>query len=354
MKINFVILKIFRHGMRYPKDIELYPKDPYLHSFPKHLYTQLTEAGKKNSYALGQILYERYNKLTGTSYNKEIVQTISTATDRTVMTAQLVLAGLFQNPLNAMLEETFNWSQLPYQIKQESLDINVYSSNLNCTAYSNEYQRVINSTDYIKTTESYKNFFKILSNHTGVNVKTFMDVNNIYHALNAEQFMNLSLPEWTTTIYPNKIHAAAATFLEYINYNNVLRRLNGGQVLSIIIRNLLNYISNDQNQKQTKLYLLSGHDRTVASVLAALDLFIPHIPKYNSALIFELHQVNTTKQYVIKMFYLKDVNQGLEQLLVKECPSLCTVQDFIEALKSNTMTNHEDECENRKPTLNKR
>ncbi|KAF5302430.1 hypothetical protein FQR65_LT08519 [Abscondita terminalis] len=93
------------------------------------------------------------------------------------------------------------------------------------------------------------------------------------------------------------------------------------------------------------MYLMSGHDLTVASVLAALEVFKPHVPKYNAAVLIELHQEHSTEQYLIKMYYVKGVDLSLEQLYIKGCPYMCTLEDFIEAVKSNLVDDYEVECE---------
>lgn len=49
-----------------------------------------------------------------------------------------------------------------------------------------------------------------------------------------------------------------------------------------------------------KLFLYSAHDVTVVAVLKALGVYFPHVPKFSSATILELHQING--DYFIKVF----------------------------------------------------
>ncbi|KAF5302428.1 hypothetical protein FQR65_LT08517 [Abscondita terminalis] len=296
---------IFRHGMRYPKHAELYPNDPYSSYFPEKLYSHLTENGKIGSYALGQFLRERYDELIGSEYKENIVQTTSTSTNRTVMTAQLVLAGMFQRSFDKVLSKTIDWDQLPFQIKRKDLDINLYGGTNSCIAYDNEYRRVLNSSYYVNIINNYATFFQYLSSNTGVEIKNLRNVNNLYQTLKTEECMGLLLPEWTRKVYPTKIHDAAASFLTVANSNSILRRLNGGRLLRIVIDNVFRYI-NDKSKDEPNIHLLSGHDRTVASVLAALELFEAHVPKYNSAVLFELHQDKNSKNISLKYSILKE------------------------------------------------
>ncbi|KAF5302429.1 hypothetical protein FQR65_LT08518 [Abscondita terminalis] len=214
--------------MRYPNSSELYPKDPYRHYFSDKHYFDLTEEGKKGSYALGSFLRKRYGELIGDKYNNKIVHTSSTLTNRTIMTAQLVLAGLFQDPLKKMLSEYFDWDSLSYQIKKGPLNIDPYQHPPQCMAYTSEYLRLLNSSDYDIIMKKYANFFKYVNTNAGITIKDFKDVNNIYQMLLIEHTMNFTLPEWAQKIYPDKIEEVASQLLTVSNYNPTLRRLNGG------------------------------------------------------------------------------------------------------------------------------
>lgn len=43
--------------------------------------------------------------------------------------------------------------------------------------------------------------------------------------------MNLTLPEWTKSVYPEDITNIAAKQCEMENYNDILKRLNGGKMI---------------------------------------------------------------------------------------------------------------------------
>lgn len=49
-----------------------------------------------------------------------------------------------------------------------------------------------------------------------------------------------------------------------------------------------------------KIFLYSGHEHTVFSTLAALDLYDHHFPNYSSAVIYELHKL-ANNQYIVKV-----------------------------------------------------
>lgn len=58
--------------------------------------------------------------------------------------------------------------------------------------------------------------------------------------------------------------------------------------------------SNSLKPPTRKIFLYSGHEHTVFSTLAALEIYDHHFPKYASATIYELHKLGD-KNYAIKV-----------------------------------------------------
>lgn len=50
---------------------------------------------------------------------------------------------------------------------------------------------------------------------------------------------------------------------------------------------------------KTKIYLYSGHETNIASMLHAFDVYEPHVPEYSSAFILELQQIQ--QEYYVKV-----------------------------------------------------
>ena len=86
---------IFRHGDRAPLN-PLYPNDPFNSTtYWPHGLDQLTNTGRARAYRLGQMIREKYSDYLGQEFSPREVVARSSAVDRTVETAQLVLAGMF-------------------------------------------------------------------------------------------------------------------------------------------------------------------------------------------------------------------------------------------------------------------
>lgn len=111
-KIKSFIWQIFRHGAR---NIEkTYPNDPYKNEkfWPEGL-GQLTKEGKRQLFELGLYLRRRYNNLLGARYSPNDVYIQSTDVDRTLMSAQACLAGLFVPSEEETWNDRILWQPIP-------------------------------------------------------------------------------------------------------------------------------------------------------------------------------------------------------------------------------------------------
>ncbi|CAG7733099.1 unnamed protein product, partial [Allacma fusca] len=101
---------IFRHGDRNPLDP--YPGFPhYNESYWPEGFGQLTKKGKEQQFALGQYLRKRYDNFLNDSYSPYEIYVQSSNVDRTLMSAEANLAGLY--PPNSDISR---WSvDIPWQ-----------------------------------------------------------------------------------------------------------------------------------------------------------------------------------------------------------------------------------------------
>lgn len=78
--------------------------------------------GKQMSFKLGQLLNNRYKHFFGEIYTPELIHAQSTDTDRTKMTALLVLAGMFPPSKSQTWNEDFPWLPIPLTYEKEPDD----------------------------------------------------------------------------------------------------------------------------------------------------------------------------------------------------------------------------------------
>lgn len=87
----------------------------------------------------------------------------------------------------------------------------------------------MNSDEVHHLLRSNRHIFRYVSNHTGREYRTLSDMFGLYQTLTAEQTLNLPLPEWTNSVWPENVTYFAVKQCEYENYNSLMKRLNGGK-----------------------------------------------------------------------------------------------------------------------------
>ncbi|RWS30137.1 lysosomal acid phosphatase-like protein 3 [Leptotrombidium deliense] len=117
---------IHRNGDRTP--MHTYPNDSFnVHKFWFEGAGQLTERGKERMYRLGQFIQRRYKNFIT---DKPIeVFARSSAVDRCLQSAQLVLSGMYPPESKWIWNENLNWQ--PISVKSSELETDSVSKNLN-------------------------------------------------------------------------------------------------------------------------------------------------------------------------------------------------------------------------------
>ncbi|XP_058794994.1 lysosomal acid phosphatase-like isoform X2 [Phymastichus coffea] len=173
---------MFRHGDRVPDRAEIYKTDPYDEIFKSHGYGQLTKVGKQRVYKIGQILRKRYGGFLG-DYNSSDVYAYSTNVDRTKMSLQLALAGLYPPSIKTSWNDKINWSPIPTH--NDPLGTN-FLMGFACPRYDHLYEEVRKSAEIQERLRKYNDFYMFLHNQTGITTFTptsiFMIYNNIHAA----------------------------------------------------------------------------------------------------------------------------------------------------------------------------
>lgn len=333
-----LVQTIFRHGNKMPSQVNIYPNDPYVnYTYEPAGKGGLTNVGKTNMYKVGQFFRERYEDFLGKIYTKENIWFRADEVDRTVMSGQLVAAGLYPPSEEQRWNPDLNWQPIPVWTIPATMDC------LYTTPFSSKFHTMRNlveetDEDVIQFEKDNKDIYKYLSEHTGGNV-TQSKVFSLYQYLFAQKDIGLELPEWTKSVFPH------GKLDELVIYDILIRTrtLELKQILGgLWIREWLNHVNDHISKKDTrKAFMYAAHDLNIAYILSALDNFDNEIPYYGNSLMFELHEDDN--EYYVQVLYKNKDN--IRVLKFSNCDTMCPLDEFKKFVKPLISINMEEICE---------
>lgn len=146
----------------------------------KSIFHRIKE-GKKQIYELGQYLRRRYHNLIGSKYSPNKVYIQSTDFDRTIMSAQVALAGLFPPNEDEKWNDELLWQPIPVHTIPMSID-HVLTFPNHFPKFSAVRERHLKESPEIKRIlTEYEDHFSHWSRMSGSDIKT---VENVYYLHN--------------------------------------------------------------------------------------------------------------------------------------------------------------------------
>ena len=369
------IVLVARHGARNPYSPVYYyqAKLPY----PNYNYGDLLPMGMRQHYLIGKYLHDTYGDFFGDKYKKDEILIRSTNSNRTIMSDNSLLLGLY--PVN---EEKLNLTKVdpsnllpPWEVNVSSnfikqlndsavfKDIPIFMERNNdqdnessietlqtCNYINNIYDQLIDSQNYMSIVKKYddtlQKIFKILKVDSDKFYKENYLVQAFLDTLMVEQLTN-TLPEGITNLMMQDINKLYDELYLYCEFTStVLVNMSTNEFRKEII-DIFESIIN--NTSRVKAALFVSHDYVITHILNMVFPDIKISPKLAESIIFELssidksnYQVNVIqngtklgnfpfqnfklilmRNYIPKDKYLKLCNNGTSGLQKHKGPSNC-------------------------------
>jgi lysosomal acid phosphatase len=170
----------------------------------------LSQEGKERHFKLGQLNRERYGNFLSETYNPDEIYVRSTDVDRTLMSAECHLAGLFQPSDNQTWHPDLAWQPIPvhtiakeqgkFEFKSRVIE-NILSICLSfdlkdlllvleseCPRYDELLAQLNSSPDVRKPMDSNKEMLDYLAVKSGLNMTEIDDIEYLYDTLLIEVY----------------------------------------------------------------------------------------------------------------------------------------------------------------------
>lgn len=328
---------IFRHGDRTPSKLEIYPTAPYNPIYESLGYGQLTDKGKIREFQLGTLLRTKYSKFLGGHHTYGSVYAYSSDVDRTKMSLQLVLAGIYPPTIDE--EGSIRLSPIPAYYVPNIVDSLLFPSL--CPKYQKEYFKVSNLPLIRKEILKNKDLLNYLEEYTGLNMTTnpLLQIYKLHHFLMSQISMNIALPEWATENVRHRIEKLVALEYNILSFNTLMKRLNGGFIIKEFIKNL----NKSNNTSNPKIYVYSGHELNIAAFAKAHDLIEPKLPAFGSAIIVEKLRNHCGEVY-IQMHLWTGVTEQLITYKIPKCEKICPYNKYLKLIEHVIPCDEEINC----------
>lgn len=335
---------LFRHGDRSP--VKAYPTDPHQESDWPQGFGQLSQVGMRQHYDLGHFLRQRYKGFLNESYDRHEISVRSTDYDRTLMSAEANLAGLYPPSGQQVFTPDLKWQPIPIHTVPQSEERLLSFPLGDCPRYKQLMNETEHTAAFLNVTSAYKDVIELVRSKTGLNKTTVESVWSVYDTLFCEARHNMSAPDWVTPDIMEKLRVLKDFGFQVIfgvYKQQEKSRLQGGILLGEIVKNLSKMAAPDPKLR-LKMMMLSAHDTTVAALQASLNVFNGRQPPYASCHIFELYRDDNGSASV-SMFYRNDSTMGPYPLQLPGCSVDCPLEDFVRITKLSISDDRDRECQ---------
>lgn len=334
---------VYRHGHRSP--IYIYPKDPYQEntSWPDGL-GRLTQIGMNMEYDLGKFLKSRYinqNSLVNSSYLYKEVYIRSSDVERCLQSAETQLAGFYPPKGYQVWNTAIPWQPVPVHTVPADEDAVLRPGDTVCPRLFKLEDDKKREPIYLQKQAQYNDFMKQLSNYTGMLVN-FDNLWEIGDALVCEKVAGFKIPSWAQQNWKKLLEITKWVFLNQYKGSDELGRLLGGTLLGIMNDNMEKRKEGKYLDLLKKLYMFSGHDTSILSLTAALDIEMS-VPTFASCMMVELYK-DSGNNYFVEIHYRNDSSGSTYLMKLKECDYQCPLAAFLSLTKNRVPTNREKEC----------
>ncbi len=319
---------------------------------------QLTAAGMRQHYILGVELRKRYPELFNRSYSEDLFKVISTDVDRTIMSAESQLLGLFPvghslknssfavPPLNSTGNEDSYLLDLetealpnhfqPVAIHSQNADVLLALQHGACPKLQQLNSEALTGSKNTRTIHRYSDVITAVKSALDCSEKDAIEaMRDVLDSVEANSFEGNSLPSVFTKELLDQMNELNDQLFSLSFQSENAGKLWASPFLTELAE-VLDAVSSKSEKTLFRLY--SAHDTTLAGILSGLQVFNSTIPPFASSLLFEVSDSLT-----VRVLY------NDKPLQLPGCTSAqCSLSTLISYLRSRAYDDFPTACGSRK------
>ncbi|CAH1275627.1 unnamed protein product [Diabrotica balteata] len=332
---------VMRHGDRSP--MESFPNDKHFNAknFPLGA-GQLTKPGIIRLYALGKWFRNQYKDFLSDAYKPSEILVRSTDTDRSIMSASTVLAGMYPPHGDQIWNNNLLWQPIPvYSENKEKDDILVEKRP--CKLRDQLYNQA-KSENYPLLKERHSDIFKQIANYSGyTNVSLYQVevINNLRYVYT--NFNKSFIPDWIKRLNFTELDHLGNTEYTLKTLTPTQARLQTGPFFYSLIEHFDKF-SNKKDEQTPKFRIISAHDSTIINILDVMGAYDFRKIGFCDTIIYEFRKSKEGQFFIT--IYLKQEDK-LHPLTAHRCSVECRWDDFKQKMSNVTIDiiNWKRECD---------
>ncbi len=315
-------IDVIRHGDRTP--IKEIPND-------KHVWSEgmgeLTARGMQQEFSLGQgfrsMYIERY-KLLPKSYSASTMYVRSTDYNRTLMSAEAVLMGLYPLGTGPQINNSpalpSQYQPIPIHTVAQKEDPLFEDRTHGPGFESRVIEYVINTPNWQNKVNLYQDKLNKWGLISGMSLKGLYPVSGLGDTLYIRSLYNIPLPKGMSENDSKEILALA----DWIHVNVFQPYEVGSYASSALLKEINNYLSTAaKGENQLKYVLFSAHDSTILGLMSGLKSPLAKSPPYASDVKFLLFKETNKNILFVNIIYNGTI------VNIPECKQQpCTLTEF--------------------------
>uniref|UniRef100_A0A3Q2YWC5 Lysosomal acid phosphatase n=1 Tax=Hippocampus comes TaxID=109280 RepID=A0A3Q2YWC5_HIPCM len=249
---------------------------------------------------LGQFLRKRYDGFLNQSYLRHEITVRSTDYDRTLMSAEANLAGLYPPNGEQVFSPNIMWQPIPVHTVPQSEEKLLSFPQRDCPRFEELMNETEQTEEFRNVTAANQDVLDLVRNKTGLKTMSVESAWSVYDTL----FCEVKTSRFPLWFHPSQEKS----------------RLQG-----------------DSHKKML-------HDTTVAALQVSLNVFNGRQPPYASCHMIELYS-DDNGSLTVSMFYRNDSTVEPYALQLPGCSLDCPLEDFVKITKLSISEDRQKECQ---------